>query len=480
MRLDILFIILLGAFLRLYRIDDFYMFLADQGRDAIIARRIATFEKLPLIGPPSSIGEVFLGPFYYYLVAPFMWFTRMHPVGLAIGVGILSVVALVAIYMIVRKSVSHNVAFFFTSILATSGLLVSVGRFSWNPNLLPYASFITLSLFYAALYGRKRKLYSVLFGIAFGLSFQLHHLAALLVLPIGIYFVIYFLLTIKRQQAFTVPMYSMGAFFSTLLPFVLFELRHNFLNTKNLTSLFTEQNLVSSGPFFDRLTDVVGALMKFASGYSLSPTVSGLACLGIIGTTAIILWKKPHPFVQIHLLAVVTLILGLSRVNAAAIPHYYHIVYASLYFVIVYLSHSLFGKRSVILTLLGITLFFASQFHTYDFLWGKPSHQDASPIVVGEFIAKQTNGKRINLATYPVEFTSRDSYQYFIEYYGGSVVDGNSSEVTDTMYVLCDRQPCKILNSQSWNIEMFGRAKIDRIFYEGGIVIYRLKHATSL
>lgn len=456
------------------------MFLADQGRDAIIARRIATFEKLPLIGPPSSIGEVFLGPFYYYLVAPFMWLTRMHPVGLALGVGVLSIIALIVIYLIVRKAVSHSFAFFFTTVLATSGLLVSVGRFSWNPNLLPYASFITLSLFYAALHGKKRVVYSLLFGLSFGLSFQLHHLAALLVLPVGIYFLLYFFTHKKNHNSFQVPVYSIGAFFVTLLPFVIFELRHNFLNTNNLISLFTEQNLVSSGPFFNRITDIITAMMKFAWGFSLSPAVLVFLFLGAIGITAFVLWKKPQPFILVHLISAVSLVFGLSRVNAAAIPHYYHIVYASLYCITVYLIYSLFGKKFVLLTLVFISLFFASQFSTYEFLWGKAARQDESPKIVGEFIAKQTRGKRINLATYPVEFTSRDSYQYFIEYYGGSVVDGNSAEVTDTMYVLCDRQPCKILNSQSWNIDMFGKAKIDKIFYEGGIVIYRLKHDTSL
>jgi len=480
MRFDILFIILLGAFLRLYRVDDFYMFLADQGRDAIIARRIATFEKLPLIGPPSSIGEVFLGPFYYYLVAPFMWFTRMHPVGLAIGVGILSVIALIGIYLIVRKATSHRIAFFFTSVLATSGLLVEFNRFSWNPNLLPYASFITLSLLYVALHGKKKKLYSLLFGLAFGLSFQLHHLAALLAIPIGIYFIVFVTTQKKVKDTIVVPLYAVGSFLITLLPFVLFEFRHNFLNVRNLTSLFTEQNLVSSGPFLNRLGDVINAMMKFAWGYPLSQPFALIVFITIVLGASYTLWRKYHPFILLHLIAVVSLIFGLSRVNAAAIPHYYHIVYASLYLVVVYTIYSLSGKWKLVIPLICIGIFFASQFHTYTFLWGKPSRQDASPIAVGKFIAKQTNGKRINLATYPVEFTSRDSYQYFIEYYGGSVVDGHSSEITDTMYVLCDRQPCKILNSQSWNIEMFGKAKIDRIFYEGGIVIYRLKHDLSL
>jgi 4-amino-4-deoxy-L-arabinose transferase-like glycosyltransferase len=453
------------------------MFLADQGRDAVIVRRIATLQKFPLIGPPSSIGEVFLGPFYYYLVAPFMWLFKLHPVGLAFGVALLSIGALLVIFYIVKKAVSYRTAFVFTSILGTSGLLVSVARFSWNPNLLPYASFITLSLFYLAMHGKRRGMYSLLFGIAFGLTFQLHHLAALIALPVAAYYLIY---SVKKKQfpQLDIPALSAGGFFLTLIPFVWFELRHNFLNTTNLISLFTRQNLVSSGPIASRIIDVSTAFIGFAFGYPVNTAAAMGVLAGVLVGTGFFLWKKNHPFILLHLISVVLLLIGLSRVNAAAIPHYYHTVYLSFYLICVYCVLSLSKKYQLVISLVFIALFFTSQFRTYDFLWGESSRQDASPKVVGAFIAKVSKGRKINLATYPVEFTSRDSYQYFIEYFGGSVVDGNSAEVTDTMYVLCDRQPCKVLDSHSWNIDMFGKAKIDTIFYEGGIVIYRLKHRT--
>jgi len=64
-----------GNFLRFYRLNDFAMFLSDQGRDAIIIKRILTGEHFPAIGAPTSVGQVYLGPFiitlllhgYYFL-----------------------------------------------------------------------------------------------------------------------------------------------------------------------------------------------------------------------------------------------------------------------------------------------------------------------------------------------------------------------------------------------------------------------------
>jgi len=61
----LIIILLAGCFLRFYRLNDFAMFLSDQGRDAIVIKRIVTGEHFPAIGAPTSIGQVYLGPFYY-------------------------------------------------------------------------------------------------------------------------------------------------------------------------------------------------------------------------------------------------------------------------------------------------------------------------------------------------------------------------------------------------------------------------------
>src|SRR5690242_4069276 len=98
-------IFVIAAFLRLYRVADFAIFLSDQGRDAIIIKRIVAFEHFPAIGPSTSIGQVFLGPFYYFLMAPFLWIWRLDPVGLAYGVSFLSVLGLIASYLAIRNTV---------------------------------------------------------------------------------------------------------------------------------------------------------------------------------------------------------------------------------------------------------------------------------------------------------------------------------------------------------------------------------------
>ena len=70
-----LLIILTASFLRLYKIGAYMTFLGDEGRDVIVAREILS-GNLTLLGPRASAGDFFLGPIYYYMIAPFLFLTR--------------------------------------------------------------------------------------------------------------------------------------------------------------------------------------------------------------------------------------------------------------------------------------------------------------------------------------------------------------------------------------------------------------------
>lgn len=477
MRLDIPLIILGGLFLRLYRIQDFFMFLGDQGRDALIVKKIVQFQNLPAIGPPSSIGEVFLGPFYYYLVAPFLLLTRLNPVGLALGVAVLSILGIYCAYLIAKKTVSGYVALYFYVLLSFSFELVRIARFSWNPNLLPYFSFITLYFFSRSLEEKNKKkvLHTLLFGLFFGLAFQLHHLAGLLALPIGAFF-LFELIRKRNIRLLTVPLFSLGAFFLTFIPIIVFELRHQFLNTRNLVSVFTQQNIVSSGPYHLRLYDINTAFIEYVFHYKFSPLIALVITFGILGFS---IWKcsqKNNAFIVLNIFTVILYLFGFSRVNSPLIPHYYNAVYLSFYLLIAYI---LAPKKLSLLSIIpfGILAIFSFyQLTGLTYLLGNGAFQDANPRKVGALIAEQEKDKKINLTTYPIDFTSRDCYQYFVELNGGKVVSGSSPEVTDTLYVLCNRQPCKVIKSDSWNIQMFGEAKVDTIWKEDGIYVYKLVH----
>lgn len=67
----LLVLIIAGSWLRLYRLSSTIMFQGDQGRDALIVAKMFKDFDLAFVGPVTSIGNMYLGPFYYYFMLPF-------------------------------------------------------------------------------------------------------------------------------------------------------------------------------------------------------------------------------------------------------------------------------------------------------------------------------------------------------------------------------------------------------------------------
>ena len=51
----------------------------DQGHDMLVLLRLVRDGTLPLLGPPTSIGDFHHGAAYYYLLAPVAWLTGADP-----------------------------------------------------------------------------------------------------------------------------------------------------------------------------------------------------------------------------------------------------------------------------------------------------------------------------------------------------------------------------------------------------------------
>ena len=180
---------LIGLFLRLYRVYPFVTFLGDQGRDAIILKRIITFEHFPAIGPPTSIGQVYLGPFYYYFIAPWLWISNFDPIGPAIGIAIISSACIIFSYFLLKDIFNKKTALYSVLFITFSSVIIEFSRFSWNPNLLP---FFSLFYFYFIIKSQEKQhfLWYFLAGAFLSFSIQLHYLALFLGLPTLVFILI--------------------------------------------------------------------------------------------------------------------------------------------------------------------------------------------------------------------------------------------------------------------------------------------------
>src|SRR5690242_16861095 len=139
----IILILISASFLRLYRIADYMTFLGDEGRDAIVAKDII-MGKFTLLGPRASAGDFFLGPFYYYLMAPFLWLSHLDPVGPAIMVALFGIATVFLVYFVGRKFFGNKAALFASALYTVSPLVIAYSRSSWNPNPMPFFSLLML------------------------------------------------------------------------------------------------------------------------------------------------------------------------------------------------------------------------------------------------------------------------------------------------------------------------------------------------
>src|ERR1035437_9349467 len=133
----LLTVLILAAFLRLYRIQDYMTFLGDEGRDVLVAYNIL-HGHLTLLGPTSSVGGFFLGPIYYYFMAPFLLLFNYNPVGPAVMVALFGIATVWLIYKFCSELFNRQIGIIAAALYAVSPLVIAYSRSSWNPNPLPF------------------------------------------------------------------------------------------------------------------------------------------------------------------------------------------------------------------------------------------------------------------------------------------------------------------------------------------------------
>src|SRR3989338_6283356 len=132
-------IVLLGAWLRFYRIREYITFLGDEGRDLIVVKRMLIDHKFTLLGPITSVGSMYMGPIYYYFMAPFLLLWNYDPVGPAVMVAFFSVATLILLYLLCAEFfIFGSIGLIATFLYAISPLPIIYGHSSWNPNIVPF------------------------------------------------------------------------------------------------------------------------------------------------------------------------------------------------------------------------------------------------------------------------------------------------------------------------------------------------------
>jgi len=235
-------ILLLALFLRVYKINSLLGFYYDQGRDALVVWDLWQQGKLFLIGPTTGLEGIFLGPFFYYLIAPFYIIGQGNPVWPAIFLAALSTLAIYVVYYIGWKAHKRVTGVFAAFISSFSYSLILAGRWLSNPTPILLTSILLLFSMWKIMILKKSSKWWVLSSFLIGLSLHFEAASAVFYIPMFIYFIVW-----QRKNLPNIKhiIFSVGAFLLTLMPQVIFNFRHNNILLNNFVNAFSSEGTIS-------------------------------------------------------------------------------------------------------------------------------------------------------------------------------------------------------------------------------------------
>jgi hypothetical protein len=138
-------IVLLAAVLRFIDLPTRGTWDADQGHDMLVLRDLVLNGQIPLLGPPTSIGDFHHGVLYYFLLAPVAAVSGADPVAVTAAIAFGGTLAVAVTWWLARSIGGPIAGLIAGFLLAISASAVEESTFIWNPNLIALSSSIALA-----------------------------------------------------------------------------------------------------------------------------------------------------------------------------------------------------------------------------------------------------------------------------------------------------------------------------------------------
>jgi len=221
-------LLVLAAWLRLPGLAMRGTWDGDQGHDMLVLRAFVRDGVIPLLGPPTSIGDVHHGAWYYYLLSPIAAVTGGDSPLAVVAVIALAGVAAVGVVWWLARSIGGPLAGLVAGlVLAVSTAAVDESTFIWNPNFIALSSAIALAGAWRAWLGGTPRWWLVA-ALATAITMQCHVLGVALLPIVGVPFV----LDARRRRLGRVPWGIAGIFAVGYLPLAVNELTTGFSETR--------------------------------------------------------------------------------------------------------------------------------------------------------------------------------------------------------------------------------------------------------
>lgn len=496
-------VILVASFMRLYRIGEYMTFLGDEGRDVIIVRRFLTEGDIFLIGPGTSIGNMYLGPMYYYMMAPALLLANFSPIGPSIMIALLGVLTTWFVWYVSRewfpakKGKTNFSALGAAFLYAIAPTVVIYSRSSWNPNIMPFFALLCVYSIWKVIRFKNIRWLWVL-GFSFAAVMQSHYLGLLLMPVLGLMWLLAGWLYWKEdRKKFIVNSLIAALIFAVLMsPLVIFDARHGWRNFDAIKTFFTvRQTTVSARPW-TALPDMYPLFEQIGTRViaGRNEMLGSWIALGFLVSLLWIATKAKKLLNYKRGLALIVLItwigiglIGFGIYKQHIYDHYYGFLFPAFFILFAGISNTIVRHARLRGSWLVFTAFVFLVF--YNFLDTpirySPNRQLQRSVAVADKIRLEAGNEKFNLAVI-AERNYEDAYEYFLRKEGDPVTDidpQNSDEtITDQLFVVCElpEPECQPTTNAKTEVANFGWSQIDQKWVVDGVVVYRLVHVDEV
>lgn len=490
----IVFIVLLALFLRLFRISSYMTFLGDEGRDALVWLRML-HGKFTLIGPQTSIGNMYLGPLYYYLMFPF--YILMGTVGPSVGVALFAGATTFLLWLFGKEWFSKQVGLYAAFFYAISPVAIVLSRSSWNPNVMPFFSLLIIWGIWQ--FWQKEKYYWLAIeGVLLSFAVQSHYLGLLLFPVVGIFFLIKLISLLRKKdrrwKKLCFYFLLLGGLFLiiTFLPLIWFDLRHNFINSNAFLKFFSERQTTVNlkvykaipqlWPLWQTLITRLLIEKDQSWGFWLS-LILGLSLLPYSIFTFfprdIKVRDRESSFLLLTWLAVGLIGMGLYKQHIY--DHYFGFLFPAIFLFFGVFLDKLWRLRiygEILARILFLLIILFSFAHTP--LLRQPNFQMKRTAEISDKIILESGNKPFNLGL--IAKQNYDAgYRYFLEKKGHKALEIDAQRsgetISEQLFVVCEEKECNPTTHPQAEIANFGWSKVDQEWeFPWGAKLFRLVH----
>lgn len=226
----IIFFTFTYLFPRLFNLSKNLEFRYDQAFQLTEVKEMVDSRHLRLIGPATSKTidgrQFFTGATYYYLLAILGLIFAWSPLAISAAIIIIEYLIYILFINFLRQHFGYLVAIFIVLLISFTPYLIFHSFFFWNPHFL-----IPLSILFIIF---RKNLY--LSAFIWGLAFSFHFSAILWIFPF-----IFFNKKYHHLKLWNIVL-TILFFLTANLPYIYFEIRHQFYNLKTAFLVFEHSN----------------------------------------------------------------------------------------------------------------------------------------------------------------------------------------------------------------------------------------------